>query len=423
MKYAFIIIALALVCANAALLAHPARAAGPQTNLSIAIQAPNNPVIAGTQAEYQVTTTNQGPAQAVNVETTLALPAGAVFVAVTPATGCAHASGVVTCTRATLDVNQSTTFTVAASIAPDARGTLLFSGATRSSINDPDQNNNNRVVSTSVQPDIDLQLTLDAVAPTPPIAGAPLRYQFRVDNNGRSTASNTVVELNLPADSIESALTASANIQCAAVQAGVTCDLGIVAPAGITQTNWLASGSLITVEVQLKAALAAGFVLPMNASIDGEELESVTRNNFVFRADVIERRADLSLQAQDVDSLIMSGNEVTLTFTARNNGPSNDDQIVFEGQFAANVFEIQDVAGPGCTQVPGALTCALGTLAPGQQATIVVRGLVRAVQPTALVFAAALRGTTPEEQTGVANTAAKTMQIQPHMVYMPAVMR
>lgn len=423
MKHAFIIIALALACANAALLVHPAFAGGPQANLSIAIQAPNSPVIAGAQAQYQVTTTNQGPAQAVNVETTFSLPAGAGFVSVTPSSGCGYASGIVTCTRATLDVNQSTTFAVVVSIAPDARGTLLWSGATRSNIADPDPNNNNRVVSTSVQPEIDLQLTLDDVAPNPPIAGAPLLYQFRVDNNGRSTASNTIVQLNLPADSIEPTLTASSNMQCVLAQAGVTCDLGIVAPAGITQTTWLASGSVITVEVQPKASLAAGSSLSMSASIDGEELEAATGNNFVSRADAVARLADLALQAEDVDALIMSGNEATFTFVARNNGPSNDDQVVFEGQFAANVFEVQDVTGPDCTHESGTLTCALGTLAPGQQAMIVVRGIARAVQPTALEFAAALRGATPEEQTGATNTATQTVQIQPHMVYMPSILR
>lgn len=77
---------LALICASASLLPNAALAGGPQTNLSIAIQAPNNPVIAGTPVQYQVSATNQGPAQAVNVVTTLTLPAGIDFTSVTPST-------------------------------------------------------------------------------------------------------------------------------------------------------------------------------------------------------------------------------------------------------------------------------------------------------------------------------------------------
>lgn len=423
MKYAPILalVCFALVCSG---LYSPgyALAAGPQTNLSVAVQAPDNPVIAGTPAQYHVTTTNQGPAQAVSVVTTLTLPTGMTFVSVAPATNCAYAADIVTCTQATLNVNESMIFTVNTAITPDARGTLLVSGATRSSISDPDQNNNTWVVSTVVQPQIDLRLELAGVQPAVAIAGAPLIYQLRVSNDGSSTATNTVLQLNLPANTIEPGLSSSAGTDCALVAASISCALGTVAPVGVVNASWLTSGTVITVAVQPKAALLPSSTLLMGVSIDGEELEANTANNFIYHVNEVARLTDLGVQVNNVGAQLVSGSDVIYTFVARNYGPSNHDEVVFSGVFP-NVFNVQQAAGTNCTFTIEAVSCTLGTLAPGQEATIVVRGRTHSAIRAPLQLAAEVRGKHAEPQAGSANSVAQTVQITPHVVFASIVMR
>lgn len=414
---------LALVCSSVSFNPVQVLAAGPQTDLSIAILAPDAPVIAGTSAQYQVTTTNQSSGQAVAVVTTLTLPTGITFVSVAPLSECNQSSNVVTCTRATLDQNQSMTFTVNTTVAPDARGTLLVGGATRNSIEDPVQNNNNRVVSTVVQPEIDLQLALVDVQPVAAIAGAPLTYQLRVSNGGRSTATNAVVQLNLPANTIDRLLSSSADTECTAVSDGFSCMLGTVAPVGTTKSGWLTSGTAITITVQPKASLLPSDVLLAGASVDGEELEANTANNFVYQVSQVDRLADLGLEVGDVVPQMSSGNVLTYTFTARNAGPSNHDAVVFRAVLPATVFDVEDVTGTNCTLAAGTVACTLGTLAVGQEATIVVRGRTHTLTPAALDLAAEVRGSDAEPLSGITNTVARTTQITPHIVYLPVTMQ
>ena len=399
-----------------------ALAGGPQTNLAVAVQAPDNPIIAGAPAQYSVTATNQGPAQAVSVVTTLALPAGMSFVSVIPSTNCEYASGVVACTRATLDVSESTTFTVNTVVTPNARGTLLVSGATRSSITDPDQNNNIRVVSTVVQPEIDLQLGLDGMEPAVAIAGMPLTYQFQINNNGRSTATNTVMQLNLPANTIEQVVSSSAGTQCAMASTTISCALGTIAPAGIVDANWITSGTVITVAVKLKASLLPNSALLAGVSVDGEELEAKTANNFIYHVNEVARLTDLGLQVNDIATQVTSGGEIVYTFVARNHGPSNHDDVVFSSVFP-QVFAVKEVMGANCTLTTGTVSCALGTLVPNQEATIVVRGRPLSVMPAVLQLVAEVRGKDAEPQAGSANSITQTVQIIPNVVFAPIASR
>lgn len=408
-----------VTCLNFLLIIHPVQAVStaPQTNLSIAIQAPANPVIAGTTVQYQVTVTNQGPAQAVNVVTTLTLPAQAGFQSVSPSTSCSYAISVISCTLTKLDISQSFTFTVTVDIAPDARGTLLISGTTRSNIADPDQNNNSQIVSTVVQPYIDLQLKLNGLTPNPIIAGAGLVYQFQVSNLGSSAATSTTLDLNFPNDTLAQVLGASPGVQCLLVASNLSCALGTIAPAGVEHDSWITSGSTITVEVQPKAGLAVGTILSIAGSIDAEELEAITNNNFVYRFDTVNRMADLAVQVGSVDDTIMSGTEPTYTFVVQNYGPSNDDQVIFSGSFDPKLFTIKTVQGPSCQVSNGLVTCSLGTLVPQQHITIVVQGIARAVKPATLQWSASVSGDDTEATGGAANEITRTVHIQPHVVY------
>ena len=172
-----LVVVLAVLCAL--LQSGPIFAGAPLADLSVIVQGPSGEVVAGAQAQYTMTVTNQGPAQAVGVQATLTLPSKVSFVSVASAMSCSEQAGVVTCEAPTLDKNASATFMVNVSVAPDARGTLLTTGAARSSIADPNANNDQQTVSTAVRPEIDLGLTQLDVSSNPAVAGTPLTYSFR----------------------------------------------------------------------------------------------------------------------------------------------------------------------------------------------------------------------------------------------------
>lgn len=423
MKRVPVVAACAALVFQGIVFTQPAAAVGPQTDLSIAIQSAQSPVVAGSQTQYQVTTTNNGPAQAINVTTSLTLPAGITFASVAPISGCGHANGTITCTRATLDAGSSTTFTVTTNVLPDSRGTLQVSGTTTSNIQDTNQNNNARTVSTVVTPEIDLQLALRAVQPAPAIAGAPLTYEFTVSNSGRSTASNTTLDLAFTPDTIDSVTAATPGLLCEKATDTVSCLLGTVAPAGVAQSPWITSGSIITVEVKPKASLLPSTKLEAEVVIDAEELENNIVNNFRTHETMVQRMSDLDLQTVTSAPATASGDGLTYTFVAQNRGPSNTDSVVFSAKFPSDVFVVSEIQGPNCTRNGGTITCNAGTFGPTRQETITIRGRARTAKPATITLDATLAGASPEMQGGAANAASYSTSVQPLYRYLPIVSR
>ncbi|MGH9922169.1 MAG: DNRLRE domain-containing protein, partial [Nitrososphaerales archaeon] len=91
-----------------------------QSDLSVMIEGPSEPVAAGQELTYNITVTNDGPSEATNVVATDDLPEGATFSAATSSQGiCSLTDNVVTCNLGTIPDNGSATITIVATINPD----------------------------------------------------------------------------------------------------------------------------------------------------------------------------------------------------------------------------------------------------------------------------------------------------------------
>ncbi|MCX4747541.1 hypothetical protein OG455_18795 [Kitasatospora sp. NBC_01287] len=177
------------------------------------------PVAPGTDFDYAVTVTDNGPSQAANVVVTDMLPAPLAFVS--SPDGCTAAgtpysgSEKVTCpTLATLEVKGQKTFTIRVKLADVYSGDgsdIRNQASVTSDTADPDLSNNTSNASTGglpgpnpgpnppAKPFADLALTKTGIgtgAKVPP--GGTFVYDLKVTNNGPSTARNAVVADLLP---------------------------------------------------------------------------------------------------------------------------------------------------------------------------------------------------------------------------------
>ncbi|WP_344465361.1 isopeptide-forming domain-containing fimbrial protein [Kitasatospora kazusensis] len=177
------------------------------------------PVRPGTDFDYLVTVTNNGPSQAVNVVVTDVLPAQLSFVA--SSSGCTSSgtpnsgSESVTCpTVATLAAKATKTFTITVKLAEGYAGDgkdIRNQASVKSDTPDPDQSNNTSDASAGglpgpgpgpnppAKPNADLAITktgVDTGVKVPP--GGTFGYDLKVTNKGPSTAKNTVIADVLP---------------------------------------------------------------------------------------------------------------------------------------------------------------------------------------------------------------------------------
>jgi uncharacterized repeat protein (TIGR01451 family) len=155
-------------------------------------------VNAGSAVVYTITATNMGPSTASNVVVRDNLPAGVTFQSASG--GYTLSNNVVTWPGVTLAMGASVNFTL--TMTAPASGSFVNVASGTSDTPDPNMNNNNGSaagsrVSTSVTPVADLIVLLSG--PTNVIVGNSLVYTIVVTNGGPSTASNIVVEDNLPA--------------------------------------------------------------------------------------------------------------------------------------------------------------------------------------------------------------------------------
>ena len=153
---------------------------------------------AGSAMVYTITATNMGPSTASNVVVRDNLPAGVAFQSASGSYSLSN--NVVTWPGMTLAMGASANITLTL-IAP-ASGSFVNVASSTSDTPDPNMNNNNGSaagsrVSTSVTPVADLVVLLSG--PTNAMVGNSVVYTIIVTNGGPSTASNIVVNDNLPA--------------------------------------------------------------------------------------------------------------------------------------------------------------------------------------------------------------------------------
>ncbi len=220
--------------------------------------------------------------------------------------------------------------------------------------------------STPVTARADLAITKTA-SPTAAVAGSPLTYTLTVTNNGENTAANATVSDTLPSGLTLTSATPSSGT-CTGTST-VTCTLGDI-PSGATRT--------ITLLTQVQGGFG-GSSLTNVASVSSDVGDPVPGNNTASVSTPVSRAADVRVTKTVSPAAPAPGQDVTYTVEVTNDGPSNAAAVnladTLPGAFLttpAPTATITGTSGATCTVAGRAVSCGIGTLTPGQTATVTI---------------------------------------------------
>jgi uncharacterized repeat protein (TIGR01451 family) len=312
---------------------------------------------AGTEADYTIVVTNNGPSDASAFTVTDTLPTGLTFVSGSNTAGvnasCMNAGQIVTCTGGpVIGASQTSTITLTVMADRDLAGntTLDNAASVSSTTPDPDTSNNTSPTDTATV-DSKADLDIRKVHTSDFTAGNTEDYQIEVINHGPSDASGFTVSDTLPTGLTY--VSSSPNI-CSAVGQVVTCNGGALAGDD--------SSTVITITVNTSASLTAGTTIDNTASVVtiAPTTDPDSTNNDSTDTATIVNVTDLSI-AKGHTGTFIAGGTGKYTFAVTNSGPSNTptgDVQVLDTLPAGMTYASYIGTGWDCTGSSGAnVTC------------------------------------------------------------------
>lgn len=248
---------------------------------------------------------------------------------------------------------------------------------------------------------------LKTAAPNPVAAGSSLVYTLTVSNKGPSDAAGVVVDDALPAGTTFTSLAAPAGWSCTDPGAGnngaVSCTAATLPPGSV----------VLTLTVTVGAGVVNGTVLGNTATVASSTpdpnpgSESATADVTVVSSTVA-----VSLTKSDSPDPVLTGDDLTYTLTASNNGGTDLEQAVVSDTLPAGTtfVSLTPPAGWTCSQPAvgsgGAVSCSAAPFAPGGAVfTLVVKAGSGLAGGTVLANQADLTVTDSGRDTTLAATA------------------
>ncbi|MDH3362377.1 MAG: DUF11 domain-containing protein, partial [Gammaproteobacteria bacterium] len=337
----------------------------PSANLRVTQVEDYDPAGVNLPFVYTVTVTNQGPADATLVTLTDTLDAAVTYQSAVPSQGsCSESGGTVSCDLGDLSNGSSATIDITVT-APATPQTVTNTAVVSAAEPDSDSADNTSAEDTDVinPPPADLELT-QTDSPDPVVAGNSLTYVLTVSNLGPGPA--TLVELTdtLPAGVTFQSATPSIG-SCSESGGTVTCDLGTIG-----------NGVSENVTIVVTAPALAG-VITNSASVTTARVDPNSANNSAS-ADTtvtIPGEADLALTQSDSPDPVLVNQTLSYSLLVNNLGPDDATAVVMVDTLPATAAFQSVVTSQGsCVHSGepsgGTVTCTLGTIASGQDATI-----------------------------------------------------
>jgi uncharacterized repeat protein (TIGR01451 family) len=276
----------------------------------------------------------------------------------------------------------------------DITNTATVSSATT----DPTPGNDSATQDTTVGVSADLSIT-KTDSPDPVTAGTDLTYTITVSNAGPSDALGVSVSDTLPTQVTYGAASPSQGT-CSQAGGTVTCNLGTIAASG---------SASITVTVTPTAAAGAAGSISNSASVSSSTTDPVAGNNTATQDTAVGTSADLSITKTDSADPITAGTDLTYTITASNAGPSTASAVQVTDTMPVGVDFVSATPSQGtCSFAAGTLTCPLGSLAAGANATVTLVVHVHASRTTDLSNTATVSSSTTDPVPGNNTTTQGT---------------
>ncbi len=312
-------------------------------------------VVPGTAVSYTIVAANAGPSHLAvgTVRDTLSPQLlGATWTcAATSGSSCSASGSGSIVDPVAVAAQGSVTYTITATVAPAATGTLANTASieAQGGATDPVLTDNVAADSDPLTPQADLALAIDDDL-DPAVTGHPLVYTLTVTNGGPSTATGGAATTVLPAG-----VTLVDTIGCSQDPSGVpTCGLGTLAPGAV---------KVVTVAVTINEGVLGTVVA--NAAVAATTPDPVPANNSGSETTVVEPWADLAAVKVDATDPVVAGTDLSYTITVTNNSPYPAPNVVVSDSLPVGVSPLGTV---GCAEDGsggGIPTCTLGTIAAG----------------------------------------------------------
>jgi uncharacterized repeat protein (TIGR01451 family) len=374
-----------------------------------------DPVTAGSDLTYTITTTNAGPSIAATVTLDDPLPTGTTFVSLaapagwsctTPPVG---GTGTVHCTNPSVPAGDSV-FTLIVNVDTGViGGTLLTNTATAaSSTADPDPANNSGSAATAVAGSADLSV-VKTDSPDPVTVGGNLTYTITATNAGPSNAASATLDDTLPPGTTFVSLSSAAGWSCTAPPVGGT---GAVS---CTNPSLAAGDSVFTLVVKVDAGVTPGTVLTNTATAASSTTDPNPGNESGTATTTVAGAADLSVVKTDSPDPVTVGSTLTYTITAGNAGPSSAASVTLDDTLppGTTFVSLAPAAGWSCTTPPvggtGAIHCSNPAVATGSSIfTLIVKVDASVPAGTVLTNTAVAASTTADPNPGNESATATT---------------
>ena len=344
----------------------------PQADLSILKTDSPDPVSAPGTITYQITVTNNGPANVPQAVVTDNLPLGpnVTFGSATPSQGSCGVPNPLVCNLGVLNAGATASITVTVNVTPGAPSPLVniatvtdASGVTT----DPNPANNTATTSTTVAAGAGGSADLAIVktgTPNPVTVGQALTYVLTITNNGPSAATNVVVSDPVPLGAV---------LQSATPSAGGNCTTGAVVTCTFAS---LAAGATATVVIIVTAPSTPG-ILTNTAVVSSSVADPNPGNNTSTTNTTVvpgsPGNADLSVTKTASPNPVLPGGTVTYLITVTNNGPSVATNVIVSDPvpLGATLQSATPSAGGSCT-TGAVVTCTFPSLAVSASATVTI---------------------------------------------------
>jgi uncharacterized repeat protein (TIGR01451 family) len=322
----------------------------------------------GTNATYTVTVSNAGPADALSVVLSDAVPAGTTFVSATPTSGAAAActgpavggTGTITCTIPTLPAGASSTFSIVVNVSAGTTGAITNTATVTAATTDPNSANNSSTTTASVS-GADVSVTKTG----PPFVAttANVTYSVTVANAGPAAAASVSLSDPLPTGTTFVSLTQGTGpaFACTTPAAGangtITCTIAS-----------LPSGASATFSIVVNVSAGASGTITNTATVTTTTPDPVASNNSSTTATIAPGAADLSV-TKTAGTPNPTGN-ITFSIVVTNLGPAIGQGVVVTDVLPGGTTFVSVASTQGSCTTGSTVTCAIGTLPVGGSATI-----------------------------------------------------
>jgi uncharacterized repeat protein (TIGR01451 family) len=331
----------------------------PMADLSLSLAAAPNPVTVGQTLTYTLNVANAGPSDATGTVLSDQLPAGVSLVSAQPSQGSCSGTTILSCSLGTVGVGGNSTVVI--QVTPNAAGSLTDTASVASSVTDPDISNNSATVTVDavdVPGEADLAISLGADQ-DPVQTGQVLTYFVDVANFGPSDAVGALLTDVLP-PGVSLVSVQPAQGSCTGTTT-ISCALGTIA-----------SGNDVSVEIQV-IPNTPGLLTDTASATSAVDDPDTSNNDGEVTVTAEGPAADLALTLAANPHPVLVGQTLTYTLTITNAGPSDATDVSVSNLLPAGVTLVSAQPSQGGCSGTSTVTCSLGTVAVGSDASIVIQ--------------------------------------------------